>query len=429
MLKSIKVDGVGPVRKLAASFGERLNVLTGDNGLGKSFVLDIAFWALSGFWPARRVAIPDESPRPVRPVILFGVAGGRQTAKVAGKATYDFRTQSWMRRPNKPIRPGLVLYASVDGGFVVWDPSRNPARDAAAGQPGISERPIPYQFDNKSLAEGLSDENGRPLCNGLISDWVSWYYERSGSSRTQPFAILESVVQQLAPPQEPVQCAEPRRVFVDDPRKFPTLDFPYGNVAFPHWSAGFRRVMNFAYLLVWAWYEHSQAAELRKEKPVDRLILLIDEVESHLHPKWQRMILPALLAVAQGLAPALHVQVLTATHSPLILASLEPHFDESKDRLFWFDLRAEEKRIAFQEYPWAIQGDVVGWLTSDIFGLQQARSKEAEAAIEAAEAFMRGDKQDLPHGLRTKGAIDAALRKCLPGMDPFWPRWVVEAGS
>ncbi len=35
--------------------GERLNVLTGDNGLGKSFVLDVAWWALTGTWVDRAV--------------------------------------------------------------------------------------------------------------------------------------------------------------------------------------------------------------------------------------------------------------------------------------------------------------------------------------------------------------------------------------
>ena len=32
MLKSLKLRGVGPVQDLSATFGERLNVLTGDNG-------------------------------------------------------------------------------------------------------------------------------------------------------------------------------------------------------------------------------------------------------------------------------------------------------------------------------------------------------------------------------------------------------------
>jgi hypothetical protein len=29
----------------------RLNLITGDNGLGKSFLLDVAWWAISRRWP------------------------------------------------------------------------------------------------------------------------------------------------------------------------------------------------------------------------------------------------------------------------------------------------------------------------------------------------------------------------------------------
>ena len=63
---------------------------------------------------------------------------------------------------------------------------------------------------------------------------------------------------------------------------------------------------------------------------------------------------------------------------------------------------------------------------SETFGLVQARSIEAEEAIEAAEAFMRHDPRALPKHLRTKAAIHARLKDLLPGHDPFWPRWLVE---
>jgi len=33
MLKSITLHGIGPVPELSARFGDRLNIITGDNGL------------------------------------------------------------------------------------------------------------------------------------------------------------------------------------------------------------------------------------------------------------------------------------------------------------------------------------------------------------------------------------------------------------
>jgi AAA15 family ATPase/GTPase len=152
----------------------------------------------------------------------------------------------------------------------------------------------------------------------------------------------------------------------------------------------------------------------------------MDEVESHLHPQWQRSILPAVLEVAIGLQQQMKIQAFVTTHSPLVLASLEPSFNEENDRLFLFKLQGKE--VTLNELPWTKQGDTVNWLTSEIFGLKQARSKEAEIAIEAAEAWMRGDSMnDFPENLRTQVQIQQELERLLPGHDPFWPRWVVTA--
>lgn len=442
MLKSLKLQGVGPVRDLSATFGERLNIITGDNGLGKSFLLDVCFWVLTGSWPGRRMAIPDadfKSPR-------IGYDVKSKTKSASGKAGYNFKSQTWSRPRGRPPMTGLVLYAAIDGSFAVWDPARNYWRDAPRRHPDdfAPHWPRAFQFPPESLldydevgtgtirrdvANGL-EEAGQVLCNGLIADWSEWFYQRSSQSVGNAFAYLEEVVSILSHPSEPIHCEEPKRVFLTDSRKFPTLRMPYGGVPYPHWSAGVKRIINFSYLLVWAWVSHLDAAQIRKEKPTDRIILLVDEVEAHLHPKWQRTILPAILRVVQKLQPDISVQVLAATHSPLVLASLEPHFDEERDQLFSFCLdpsKPANKMVSFDALPWAVHGDVVGWLTSDIFGLEQARSREAERAIEAAEAYMRGDTASLPDFLTTKEAITAELRRVLAGLDPFWPRWIVEA--
>src|SRR5271170_5495272 len=95
MLKSLKLHGIGPAADLTASFGTRLNVLTGDNGLGKSFLLDLAFWALTGTWPGGRVAIPEPNSNKNGPRIAYEVEGKKKTAKQT--ASFDFHNQSWKR--------------------------------------------------------------------------------------------------------------------------------------------------------------------------------------------------------------------------------------------------------------------------------------------------------------------------------------------
>jgi len=185
-----------------------------------------------------------------------------------------------------------------------------------------------------------------------------------------------------------------------------------------------KRILGLAYLLVWTWYEHEKASELRKQEPINQIVLLIDEIESHLHPRWQRIILPSVLSVVKQLQPNMQIQALVTTHSPLVLASLEPIFDDEQDKLFLFEMQGQE--VVLHEVFWTKQGDTVGWLTSDIFGLKQARSQEAETAIEAAEAWMRHDNMNnYPEYLRTQSQIHQQLQKLLPGHDPFWPRWIV----
>src|ERR1700753_576746 len=51
MLEYLHLKNVGPAQKMELDLAPRLNLLTGDNGLGKSFLLDVAWWVLTHKWP------------------------------------------------------------------------------------------------------------------------------------------------------------------------------------------------------------------------------------------------------------------------------------------------------------------------------------------------------------------------------------------
>lgn len=411
MLKELYLQQVGPASRFDVEFAEQLNIFTGDNGLGKSFLLDVAWWVLTANW-AEQPAFPQR----VRVEGIKEERVGEDTPKIAGilstsktikeyQSYFDFDEQQWHIQTPSSFQ-GVVIYVRVDGGFSVYDPAR--------------KRGSAYNFDPDTLWNGLK-ENGKVNCNGLILDWVTW----QNQPNKYPFEIFSNVIKQLAPhPDEWINVGEPTRVSVEDVRDIPTVNVPYGNVPLIHTSAGMKRILGLAYLLVWTWYEHKKASELRQQEPTNQIVLLIDEVESHLHPRWQRVILPAILAVVKQLQSKMKIQALVTTHSPLVLASLEPNFDEDKDKLFLFKL--EGKEVTLDEVPWSKQGDTVGWLTSEIFGLKQARSQEAEIAIEAAEAWMRHDDMNaFPENLKNHTQIHSTLQRVLPGHDPFWPRWIV----
>ncbi len=51
MLERLELENVGPAPEMLLDLQPRLNLITGDNGLGKSFLLDAAWWALTRRWP------------------------------------------------------------------------------------------------------------------------------------------------------------------------------------------------------------------------------------------------------------------------------------------------------------------------------------------------------------------------------------------
>ncbi len=399
MLERLHLQGVGPSPELHFELGSRLNILTGDNGVGKSFVLDVAWWALTRTWAGYPVT-PRRSAE-ILPRIRFTYRSGEESLEE--DYTFERPVQKWFTESGSLEKLGIVIYARADGGFSIWDPARNSSSESAVDVP-----PEAYHFDTGQVWDGLR-EGDKHLCNGLIADWVAWQRERGPA-----FQQLASALEVLAPSEgEPLRPGKPMRVSLGDIRDIPTLEMPYGPVPIVHASAGMRRIAALAYLLVWTWQEHQHASELLGREPTTEITFLIDEIEAHLHPRWQRVILPALLKVVDTVTQteSAQVQTLVATHAPLLLASIEPMFDEEVDRVFTFEL--EEQRVVVQEVPWAKQGDAVGWLVSSTFGLKQARSREAERAIEAAEAFMRKETASLPPGLGTWQEIQQELQRVL----------------
>lgn len=405
MLKELHLKHVGPADRFDVEFGDRLNIFTGDNGLGKSFLLDVSWWVLTKSWvdqPAYPKRVETETPE-----INYFLEDSKEL-----KTSFSFSDQKWrsekvsLRKPDE-----LVIYVRADGSFAAFDPARKPAQT--------------YNFTPDKLWNGLKS-GSKVLCNGLIQDWVSWQRQPDQNL----FQKLSKVLKTLSPhPNEWMEPGEPTRISLDDVRDLPTINLPYGNLPITQASAGMKRILGLAYLVVWLWNEHLIAANLRHRSPTNQIILLIDEVESHLHPQWQRTILPAILTVISELwkQEEVTVQAIATTHAPLVLASVEPLFDERNDKLFLFELNGHEVNLA--EVPWSKQGDTVGWLTSEVFGLKQARSKEAEVAIEAAEAYMRHDDlSQFPENLQNRDQIHQELQRVLPGHDPFWPRWIVTAG-
>lgn len=410
LLERLELSGVGPCDTLEMACAERLNVLTGDNGLGKSFLLDVIWWLFT-----RTLAGEEITPRGDDPGITYQFRTGKTR-----EVKYQPSSLGWSFGKGDWIKPGLVIYARVDGSFSVWDAARYNNHEGSDSQAAA------YHFAPDAVWGGLSallEGKETRVCNGLIHDWVLWQTEGSDE-----FKRLKRFLEVISPSaQEALVPGAPMRqtkagVLIS--QRLPTLLTPYGEVVpLTHASAAVRRMIALAYLIVWSWQEHVTLCGLLKRKLTPHITLLIDEVETHLHPQWQRRIISSLLsAITEELgADKLTVQAFITTHAPLILASLEPHFDERQDKLWTFDLvrNGDGAHVELSELPWRRRGDANGWLTSEVFDLKQARSLEAEEALEAARALLL-EREPPAEALRE---VTRALSRALASHDAFWIRW------
>ena len=100
-------------------------------------------------------------------------------------------------------------------------------------------------------------------------------------------------------------------------------------------------------------------------------IVLVDEIELHLHPEWQKSVLPRLLQTFPN------VQFVVTTHSPLVLAQLNSLLYRKEGEIAVFGLRS---------------GSVVSLLDSDTGLIMASEMDDAVAAVdEEFDALLSGD--------------------------------------
>ncbi|MXY07787.1 MAG: AAA family ATPase, partial [Rhodothermaceae bacterium] len=373
-LTSLRLRDIGPASRAYLQFGERLTLIAGDNGLGKSFLLDAAWWALTGTW-AGHPAYPFGSPRTTRPRIEYSIRNETGT-ELLGKCTFDWGSHAWKDVKNRPSVAALSIYTRVDGSFAIVDETRGQLQ--AGGPKTLSF------FSGREVWEGKAGE-----IEGLIRDWVTWQQ----SSDTDAFEMLARVLEHLSPEDTgPLVPADPVRI-PGDPRRIPTITQVYGNVPVVFASAGIQRVLLLTYLIIWSWQEHVLASEQAGVPPKRKMVIVVDELEAHLHPKWQRLVLPGLMSIGRLLSSDLEIQVIAATHSPMVLASVEDEFSDESDVLA--HLLLNEGKVELERLEYYKYGDMSTWLTSPIFGLPHARSRAAEKVIEDAKDLQLSESPNL----------------------------------
>jgi predicted ATPase len=138
-------------------------------------------------------------------------------------------------------------------------------------------------------------------------------------------------------------------------------------IPFPAMSDGYRAFLGWVGDLL---YHVCQTCPPGKRLDENKGIIMIDEIDLHLHPKWQMTILPTL---AQHLP---QIQFIVTSHSPLIVGSLE-----------WMNIiymspeleQSASKPVRLETSVNGLDADQV--LLTDFFGLTSTRAESKKSAL------------------------------------------------
>ena len=179
------------------------------NGLGKSFLLDIAWWVATGTWADRPILPPLlERAKPAEVEYTIRDVSDREVSYVA---RFDRRTFSWTPDSQAHAINALAVFSRANGSFSVADPLRAKFH-SALGMNNLTSNEV---------------WNGKPgTIEGLIRDWPRW---QSAADKVA-FDRFGAILRRLSPEDLGILVPGPTMRLPGDPRDIPTIQHRYGTV-------------------------------------------------------------------------------------------------------------------------------------------------------------------------------------------------------
>ena len=358
------------------------------------YFLGIEIEDVSCFKAVQRLDLSDGEGRPARWTVLLGENGTGKTTllrclasifmdrPVAGGRAY----RSW--RPGGsgtagPILSSVTFGSSLTGSFC---PSRTARRDWSAfgctgrtpshardalilGYGALRRMSAPNLSTSPPLPlESLLDDD-RSLRNAeewlLRLDYQSLTEARAGGAQRLLDQVRATLVR-LLPDVESIEIALPSEAPSTSLAGLVRFQTPYGTVGLADLSLGYQTMIGWIVDLA------AQLFEKYPELPdplTGPAVALIDEIDLHLHPRWQRDLIDHLSKQFPN------VQFIATAHSPL--------FVQAAEGANLAVLRREGDHVVIENDP----GVVRGWrldqlVTSGLFGLSSARAPQIAARLD-----------------------------------------------
>jgi energy-coupling factor transporter ATP-binding protein EcfA2 len=388
-LTKVVLQNLGPFEHLQLDLNPHWNVFLGNNGSGKSTILRAIALALSG-----------DEPTVVRPaaerLLRVGSTEGRVDVTLDG-VTY---TTTVKREPTgvsvlatqfTPLQRGTVTVLGFPPlrGLSLKNPSgaapTNSAKPTVGDVAPLLGGTIDTRMDNLKQWVVNVDVN-----SVSASDVTAERATRSGALRDAFFRVLQDLS-----PNTVVKFSS-----VDRHTWQVNVETPDGIVPIDQVSQGMSSLLGWVGTTLQRMYEIRPSATNPESESA---IVLVDEIDAHLHPEWQKLLVSLLTKQFPN------TQFIATTHSPLVVAGMKANEVFIAQRSI-----GDSKKVTVEPAPLEFEGmraDQI--LTSPLFGLSTTRSSSTASDMDRYAALL--SKPDSLKSEEERAELTALRSK----LDPF----------
>jgi predicted ATPase len=357
-LKRLCLENVGPFGKLDLELQQQWNVLLGNNGVGKSNVLRGAAAALCG----------REAQNSADRLVKYGATAAKvilQTSEGKEYVTEFYRTSG---EPDIKCFPTRLLEAEgwLALGFsalrmVSWQQAKGPQLEEG------KRRPTPD--DLLPLVVGGPDPRVDQLKQWIVNlDYRIKSEPGDRGARYERllkdfFEVINRLTGELRVEFKGVDVSRGRVLLETDDGEVPLEAVSQGTVSLLGWVG----------VLMQRLYE---VYDEEKEPRCQYALVLMDEIDAHMHPEWQQGLVPVL----GELFP--NVQFLATTHSPLIVGGMPA------EQVFRFARQdgGRIERVEVESDETMGRADQI--LTSGLFGLETTLDRLTQEEIKKYQRLL-----------------------------------------
>lgn len=405
-IDALKLSGFRGAVDLPLALDERLSVFVGVNGAGKSTVLDALALALS--WAANRIRHSGSSGRPIDEA---EITNGKSTAAIeltcqteSGKVEWKLsKSRAGHAAEDKSSFNQLSEYARFVQGRISETSERFDLPLFAYYPVNRAVLDIPLRIREKHRFTLLTAYDDALTAGANFRTFFEWFRERE-DLENENRKYLDELIKPEGFSFPDRQLEAVRHALSSFLPEFKNLTVRRNPLRMEVEKQGQRLSVNqlsdgekCMIALIGDMARRLSIANPTLDNPLmGHGIVMIDEIDLHLHPKWQRLVVPKLLEVFPN------CQFIVSTHSPHVITHVQP-----------------ESLYMLQQTPHGVQvdrpresfGKNVDRVLEDLMGLATTRPDEVESSLR--DIFLAIDNGGLQEA---RGKIEG-LRRSI-GDDP-----------